>query len=80
MKLLKLLLIFYAIFCFVSGIYLVHKGGFSIFIAAYFFTNSILIIIGTLFERRYEAKVSGKNSKPTGEKFLDHQTGKVIEV
>lgn len=80
MKLLKLLLIFYAMFCFLAGVYLILKGGFSIFLAIYFFVNAVVIILGTLFEKKYEAKITGKNLKPTGEKFLDHKDGRVVEV
>ena len=41
-----------------------------------------LIVLGTVFERRYRSNDAGPGAdwKPTGERFEDPQTGKTVQV
>ncbi len=40
----------------------------------------VLVVAGTLFERRYRARKAGAGWPATGERFVDPTSGKLIEV
>ena len=40
----------------------------------------LLVIVGTLFERRYRGRKAGLDWQPTGERFIDPTSGKLVEV
>ncbi len=82
MKILRIFLIFYASICLIGGAALIfsQKGGWVVALGIYFMISSIVIFAGTLFEKRYKSKKISSSLKPTGEKFIDHKSGKVIEV
>ncbi len=40
----------------------------------------LLIIAGTLFERRYRGRTAGADWQATGERFIDPVSGKLVEV
>ena len=65
----------------VAGILLaVHA---TIVLVIYLAVNGLLIVGGILFERRgYRARVDRTRGKwqPTGERFMDPTTGRVVEV
>jgi hypothetical protein len=84
MKYLRLLLVAYAIFYISFGIFLLQqaKDIFSWYIVIYFIINAFILIAGALFERsKYKTKNSSdKNWVKTKERFVDHQSGKLVEV
>lgn len=83
MKLLRLVLILYATFCLMGaiGLFFSQKGTWSVALGIYLMINATAIAVGALFERRYKSKSSAKSGwKPTGEKFIDHNSGKIVEV
>ena len=84
MKLLRFLLIIYAAICVFGVIKILQeqRGNEKLFLAGYLLVNSGIIVSGVLFERRrYQPKVSNKNDwQPNGERFIDHTTGKLMEV
>jgi len=49
---------------------------------AYALGLGLLVVIGTVFERRYRANDPqlGAGWEPTGERFVDPQTGKTVQV
>ncbi len=64
--------------CAIAGVVLIvlpsHSGLFLIVIGA-------LIVISLAFEGRYRSSSTGARSwRPTGEKFIDPGTGKLVEV
>jgi hypothetical protein len=64
----------------VVGAFLLFAG--RIAPGAYVFGLGVLILIGTVFERRYRANDGqpGAGWQPTGERFVDPQTGKTVQV
>ena len=83
MRVLRVFLAIYAGLCILGGVALIRAtGGWNLFFAGYLLVNSAAIIAGSLFERsRYKAKVSSTtNWQPTGERFIDPGSGKLIEV
>jgi hypothetical protein len=75
-------LIAYGVLCLiVAGILLaVHA---TIVLVIYLIVNGLLIVGGILFERRgYRSRVDRTRGKwqPTGERFMDPTTGRVVEV
>jgi hypothetical protein len=73
------LLIFAGVAAFV-GAFLLFGG--RIIAGAYALGLGVLIVIGTVFERRYRANDGrvGAGWEPTGERFVDPQTGKTVQV
>jgi hypothetical protein len=63
-----------------TGALLVSRG--LIAPGAYALGFGALILIGTVFERRYRANDPrlGAGWEPTGERFVDPQTGKTVRV
>lgn len=84
MRLLRISLVVYACVCIIGGIILLQqaKEGWNLLIAGYLLVNSMIIIVGILFERnRYKSNSLPKTGwQYTGERFIDQSTGKVIEV
>ncbi len=83
MKFLRIFLIVYACVCILVSIILFQqaKGGWNLLLAGYFLVNSIIIIAGSLFERRYKSKGILKTGwQRTGERFIDQSSGKLTEV
>ncbi len=76
------MLIAYGVLCLiVAGILLaVHA---TIVLVIYLAVNGLLIVGGILFERRgYRARIDRTRGKwqPTGERFMDPTTGRIVEV
>jgi hypothetical protein len=84
MKYFRLLLIAYAIFYIGFGVIILQqtKSVFQWYIIAYFLINAFVLIAGALFERsKYKTKhTSNTGWVKTTERFIDHQTGKLVEV
>jgi len=84
MKYLRIILAVYALFYIVIGILLLEKSreGWNLFITFYFGINALVLIIGAFFERsRYTSKSKLKEGwQPTKERFIDHKSGKLMEV
>lgn len=79
---LRRVLIAYGVLCLiVAGILLaVHA---TIVLVIYLAVNGLLIVGGILFERRgYRSRVDRTRGQwqPTGERFMDPTTGRVVEV
>jgi hypothetical protein len=63
-----------------AGIVLLGAG--KLIGGAYALGLGVLIVIGTVFERRYRANddTLGAGWEPTDERFVDPQTGKTVRV
>ena len=62
------------------GLVLIFKG--LVAPGAYALGLGVLIVIGTVFERHYRGSDArlGSGWEPTGERFIDPQTGKAVQV
>lgn len=84
MKYLRLLLAVYALMYIGLGIVLLQQShdGWNVFIFLYFGINAAILLIGAFFERsRYIAKSKHETGwQPTTERFVDHKSGKLVEV
>ncbi len=81
MKLLRVILIIYALAVMVGAVVLARTQG-SVFISVYFGINGLIILLAVVFEHgRYKPKVSpGQDWEDSGEKFQDPTTGKWMNV
>src|ERR1700730_9234932 len=84
MKYLRIILVLYAIFYIVIGVMLLQQSrdGWNLFITFYFGVNALILVIGAFFERSgYISKSKLKEGwQPTKERFIDHKSGKLVEV
>src|SRR5947209_6429811 len=84
MRFLRIILVIYATMYIIGGVILFqHAKGFSNFLlAGYLLVNSFILIAGTIFERkRYKSNSLQKTGwQRTGERFIDHTSGKLMEV
>ena len=79
---LRRLIIAYGVLCLVGAVVLfaLHV---TLVLVIYLVVNGLLIVLGTLFERRgYRPRVSqaGGNWEKTGERFIDPTTKREVEV
>jgi hypothetical protein len=80
--LLRRALIAYGVLCLIVAaiLFAVHA---TIILVVYLAINGLLIVGGILFERRgYRSRVDRTRGKwqPTGERFMDPTTGRLVEV
>lgn len=79
---LRRVLIAYGVLCLIVAaiLFAVHA---TIVLVVYLAVNGLLIVGGILFERRgYRSRTNRTHGKwqPTGERFMDPTTGRVVEV
>ncbi|MGH7736735.1 MAG: hypothetical protein ACREMP_02515 [Candidatus Tyrphobacter sp.] len=80
-SLLRAVVILLGIVFIAGGAVVFHSGGEAWPVSIYLFVVGALILIGTIFERRYRPKLkSGGDWQATGERFVDPTTGKLTEV
>jgi hypothetical protein len=83
MKLLRVILVVYALAFIVGAVALSVHGGSSLFLIIYLIVNGAIVLVGTVFERgRYKPAVTsdGTDWQTTGERFTDGSSGKLMEV
>ena len=83
MKPLRFLVIIYGLVFLLGSLYFLKSGSGNLFLAGYFLINAVVILTAAFFERgRYQNpnSLSRHESKPTGERFIDDSTGKLMEV
>jgi hypothetical protein len=83
MKFLRLILVLYGLLCLFGaiGLFLSQKGIGFLALGVYLLINATAIFAGALFERRYKSNgVLKVGMKPTGERFINPESGKTVEV